>query len=152
MATDAWPDIAGRFDGRTHILPVRVYFEDTDFSGLVYHASFLRFCERGRSDLLRLAGVNHADLINGADGGDGVYFAVRRMEIDYLSPARIDELLIVRSRFERLSGARIMLDQAVERDGEALMRATVTVVILGPDGRPRRVTQALKRVLGPLVG
>src|SRR5512134_4143116 len=83
-----WPDLAGRLiedaGGRRHILAVRVYFEDTDFSGLVYHASYLRWCERGRSDFLRLLGVRHADLIAPGDGAEPAAFVVRRLEIDYL--------------------------------------------------------------------
>ena len=82
----AWPHLAGRLDGGDHHrLPVRVYYEDTDFSGVVYHASYLRFLERGRTDLLRAAGVDQSELH--ADG-EGLVFVVRRMTIDYLAPAR----------------------------------------------------------------
>ena len=104
--TTAWPDLAGRIveapDGRRHVLPVRVYFEDTDFSGLVYHVSYLRWCERGRSDFLRLLGVHHTMLIAGA-GATGsptepAAFVVRRMSLEYLGPARIDEVLEVETR------------------------------------------------------
>ena len=69
--TDAWPDLAGRMNGKTHVLPVRVYYEDTDFSGVVYHANYLRYCERGRSDFLRLIGVSHSELHNRDDAARG---------------------------------------------------------------------------------
>ena len=88
-----WPHLSGRLDGDTHVLPVRVYYEDTDFSGIVYHASYLRFLERGRTDLLRLAGVDQSALH--ADG-EGIVFSVRRMIIDYLKPPRMDDVLTVR--------------------------------------------------------
>ena len=149
MPAEHWPDIAGRIEGGAHLLPVRVYYEDTDFSGLVYHASYLRFCERGRSDLLRLAGLSHRDLIGDGDGG--IFFAVRRMEIDFLAPARIDDLLEVRSAFSGLGGARLEIAQSVRRDSHDIMRAAMTVAILGADGRPRRVPHALKGRLAPLI-
>jgi acyl-CoA thioester hydrolase len=81
-----WPDLAGRLldSGRAHVLPVRVYFEDTDFSGLVYHASYVRWCERGRSDFLRLLGSEHRSLMEGAAGGESSAFVVRRLSLEYL--------------------------------------------------------------------
>lgn len=150
-AGEAWPDIAGRLEAGGHVLPVRVYFEDTDFSGLVYHASYLRFCERGRSDLLRLIGLSHRDMIEGREGAGEVYFAVTRMEIDFLAPARIDDLLEVRSSFGAMHGARLRIDQEIMRDGTAIVRAVVWVAILGRDGRPRRVSGVLKTALQPFV-
>ena len=95
----AWPDLAGRIvsdaDGRRHVLPIRVYFEDTDFSGLVYHGSYVRWCERGRSDFLRLIGNDHRALIDGGAGREPAAFVVRRMQLEFLKPARIDEILEV---------------------------------------------------------
>src|SRR5262245_15194040 len=90
--SEAWPDIAGRIEGGIHLLPIRVYFEDTDFGGVVYHANYLKFCERGRSDYLRLLGIHHHRL-------EGLSFVVRHMVCDFLKPARIDELLTVETRF-----------------------------------------------------
>jgi len=78
-----WPDLAGRIEGETHVLPIRVYFEDTDCAGVVYHANFLKFCERARSDFIRLLGIEHQGLANPAQGEPAV-FVVRRVEIDYL--------------------------------------------------------------------
>ena len=113
---DKWPDLAGRLlqDGpaRTHVLPVRVYFEDTDFSGLVYHASYVRWCERGRSDFLRLLGGDHRRLIDGTDGSEPAAFVVRRMTFDFLKPARIDELLEVDTRVKSVGAASLTLLQS----------------------------------------
>src|SRR5687768_18530595 len=86
---EAWPDIAGRIVKGMHVLPVRVYYEDTDFSGAVYHANYLKFCERARSDALRLLGIRHGEL----EGQLG--FVVRHMTCDFLKPARIDDLLLI---------------------------------------------------------
>jgi acyl-CoA thioester hydrolase len=139
-----WPDLAGRMDGVTHLLPVRVYFEDTDFSGLAYHGSYVRWCERGRSDWLRLLGLQHNELFAGAPGGEAAAFVVRRLEIDYLKPARIDDALEVSTTCVELSTARIMLDQQVRRGNAILARARVLVVLVSEAGRPLRLPQSLR--------
>jgi acyl-CoA thioester hydrolase len=147
-----WPDLAGRIEGDTHVLPVRVYFEDTDFTGLVYHANFLRFCERGRSDFIRLLGIDHRSLANPKDGEPAV-FVVRRIEIDYLKPARIDEVLEVATRCAEIGGATLVLSQEVCRDGAVLARAKVSVVLVSDRGKPQRLGQmvrgALERFVNP---
>ncbi|HXK54698.1 MAG TPA: YbgC/FadM family acyl-CoA thioesterase, partial [Hyphomicrobiales bacterium] len=137
--SERWPDLAGRLAEGRHVLPVRVYYEDTDFSGIVYHASYLRFCERGRSDFLRLAGAHHTELLGGAGGagggGEALAFAVRHMVIDFLKPARIDDLLEVKTALGEISGASLTLDQQVERDGKALFTAKVRVVLVNGQGQ-----------------
>ncbi len=145
--TERWPDLAGRIEGKTHVLPVRVYYEDTDFSGLVYHANYLKFCERGRSDCLRLLGVHHHELLQGEFA---LGFVVRRMVCDFLAPARIDEVLEVESRFVRLSGARMEIEQTVTRDGQALFRAAVTAALVDASGRPKRFPEAMIQSLSKL--
>lgn len=145
MTADApspWPDLAGRLDGGAHVLPVRVYYEDTDFSGVVYHASYLRFMERGRSDFLRLCGIHHAELDAGA-AGERLAFAVRHMEIDFLKPARIDDVLEVRTTCREARGARLVLEQEVCRAGDALITAKVTAAVINSQGRPRRMPSEL---------
>jgi acyl-CoA thioester hydrolase len=127
-------DLAGRLTETGHVLHQRVYFEDTDFSGLVYHARYLHFLERGRSDWLRLLGVHHWEL-----AAEGLAFAVRRMEIDFLRSARIDDVLAVETRKGEIGGARIVLRQSIRRDDGLLVEALVTVALLGPEGRPRRL-------------
>lgn len=148
MMDSAWPDIAGRIHGGVHVLPVRVYYEDTDFSGVVYHAGYLRFCERGRSDLLRLAGVDHGALANPAEGA-AMAFVVSRIEADFLRGARIDDLLEVQTRFSSASAARLNIDQKIVRGGDDIFRAKVTVALIGADGRPRRIGASLRGRLTP---
>ncbi len=134
---------AGRLDGGTHLLPVRVYYEDTDFSGVVYHASYLRFLERGRTEFLRAAGVDQSTL---HAEGEGLIFAVRRMTIDYLKPARMDDVLLIETRTAELRGASLAIAQRVLRNEEVLVTAEVRVAaILG--GRPARIPDALRSVL-----
>jgi acyl-CoA thioester hydrolase len=147
--SDRWPDLAGRLvtagDGtRRHILPVRVYFEDTDFSRLVYHASYVRWCERGRSDYLRLIGNEHRALIDGADGAEPAAFVVRRMQLEFLKPARIDDILEVETRVAEAKGATLRLAQRVVRDGVALFEAEVLVVLVSVSGKPQRLSQRLR--------
>jgi acyl-CoA thioester hydrolase len=149
-----WPDLSGRIEGRTHKLPVRVYYEDTDFSGIVYHANYLRFAERGRSDFLRLAGVHHTDLF-GTD--DPVAFAIHRMEMDFIQPARIDDRLEVHTVYVRASGARIEAEQSIrrlDREGkptDELWRAKVFAAVIDGQGRPRRLPAAVREALAPYV-
>ncbi|NND48842.1 MAG: YbgC/FadM family acyl-CoA thioesterase [Rhizobiales bacterium] len=146
---DKWPDVAGRFTAEGHVLPVRIYYEDTDFSGRVYHASYLRFCERGRSELLRMTGASHSDLFEVGNDGGGIFFAVRRIVADYLAPAGIDDLVEVHSKFAAVSGARLTIEQLVSRGTTELMRAQVIVAALAANGRPRRLPADLAARLKP---
>lgn len=129
-----------------HRLPLRVYYEDTDFSGFVYHASYLRFMERGRTELLRgLAGDQselHAE-------GAGLVFVVRKMNLDYLKPARMDDLIEVHTRSSELRGASMHLAQEVRRGEEVLVRAEVVVACVR-NGRAIRLPDSLRRALTPL--
>ena len=108
----AWPDLAGRFDGRIHRLGIRIYYEDTDFSGVVYHANYLRFAERGRSDFLRLAGIGHRELM---EADRPLAFAIHKMELSFLVPARIDDVLEVATVYRAARGARIEAEQVIYR-------------------------------------
>jgi acyl-CoA thioester hydrolase len=143
-----WPDLAGRLieldSAHAHVLPVRVYFEDTDFSGLVYHASYVRWCERGRSDFLRLLGGDHRKLIDGTGGAEPAAFVVRRMTFDFLKPARIDELLEVVTRVKAVGAASLTLLQSVQRAGTTLAEAEVTVVLISVSGKPLRISGRLR--------
>ena len=137
---------AGRFDGRAHLLPVRVYYEDTDFTGLVYHANYVRYFERGRSDCLRAMGIGHAELL---EGDEPLAFVVSEMALSFLKPARIDDALVVRTLYEAVKGPRLLIRQNVERGREVLCRAEVTAVCIHLDGRPRRPTRALVDKVSP---
>jgi acyl-CoA thioester hydrolase len=146
-----WPDLAGRIvadgSGRRHVLPVRVYFEDTDFSGLVYHATYLRWCERGRSDFLRLVGNDHRALIDGSGGREPAAFVVRRMALEFLKPARIDEVLEVVTRVKETTAATLVLDQRIVRDDAEIFTAEVMVVLVSVSGKPLRLSAALRGAL-----
>lgn len=146
-----WPDLAGRIvvdeRGRRHLLPIRVYFEDTDFSGLVYHGSYIRWCERGRSDFLRLIGNDHRALIDDPGGREPSAFVVRRMAIEFLKPARIDEVLEVTTRVKDTTAATLTLDQRISRDGVELFTAEVMVVLVSQSGKPLRLARALRDAL-----
>jgi acyl-CoA thioester hydrolase len=126
-----------------HRLPVRVYYEDTDFSGVVYHASYLRFLERGRTDSLRATGIDQSAL---HAGGEGLFFVVRRMTIDYLVPARMDDVLVIETRNAEVRGASIRIAQRILRGEEVLVTADVLVAALA-GGRPARIPDGLRAAL-----
>ena len=136
----------GRFDGRAHLLPVRVYYEDTDFTGLVYHANYVRYFERGRSDFLRAIGIDHTDLL---EGEAPMAFVIAALNLTFLRPARIDDALVVRTLYDTVKGPRLMISQTIERGGEVLCKAGVTAVCIHLDGRPRRPTPALVDAVTP---
>ena len=125
---------SGCFDGARHLFAVRVYFEDTDLSGVVYHANYLRWFERARSDMLRLAGL---DQRAAHDGGQGAY-AVTEMALRYLRPARLDDAVTVVSAVAEVSPVTCRLHQAAWRGDDVLCSATVRVAFVAPNGRPRR--------------
>ncbi len=139
----AFPHLSGELRDGAHYLPVRVYYEDTDFSGVVYHASYLRFLERGRTDFLRAGGVDQSVL---HAGGDGLIFAVRRITIDYLVPARMDDVLVVETRAAEVRGASLVIAQRIARGDETIVTADVRVAaIVG--GRPARIPDELRAIL-----
>ncbi|MDN5926426.1 MAG: tol-pal system-associated acyl-CoA thioesterase [Hyphomicrobiales bacterium] len=129
--------LSGELTPAGHRLLARVYFADTDFSGVVYHARYLEFFERGRSDFLRLAGVHHTELADGRHG-EKMVWVVRKMEIVFHAPARIDDILTIETKTAKVSGARIFMEQRIRRGDTALVDARVEAAIIGESGRPRR--------------
>ena len=129
--------LSGALTPTGHRLMARVYYADTDFSGVVYHARYLEFLERGRSDFLRLSGVHHSELVQGSRG-ERIVWVVRRMEIDFVSPARMDDILTIDTRTDSISGARIFMAQEIRRGEDLLIKAMVEAAIVGENGRPRR--------------
>jgi acyl-CoA thioester hydrolase len=125
---------SGTFQGPFHLFPVRVYYEDTDLSGMVYHANYLRWFERARSDMLRLLGI---DQRAAAETGEGTY-TVADLTIRYLAPARLDDALTVVTGAAELGAASVRLRQRALRNDDLLAEATVRVGFIAPDGRPRR--------------
>lgn len=127
-----------------HSFSCRVYYEDTDLAGIVYYANYLKFIERARTEWVREIGVDQGAL----KADTGIVFAVRRVEADYLAPARFDDDIEVRTRVEKATGARIVLRQAVLRGNETLFTALVTLVALSGDGLPARIPAVLRSQLG----
>lgn len=147
-----WPDLSGRLvrEGESvrHVLPVRVYFEDTDAGGITYHASYIRWCERGRTDFLRLLGTDSRRMIDGSAGHEPAAFVVRRMACDFLRPSRMDDVLEVETRVRELGGASVTLLQTVTREGRPVFEAVVTVVLVAVSGKPLRLSTALRTAFG----
>src|ERR671921_104849 len=123
-----------------HALVIRVYYEDTDFSGAVYHANYLRFFERGRTEMLRSTGIDQAAL----HSSTGLGFVVRHMAIDFLRPARMDDVLTVTTQTREVRGATMLLRQEIARAGEFLVGADVTIAAVR-EGRPVRIPDEVRR-------
>ena len=127
----------------THRLPLRIYYEDTDLAGIVYYANYLKFIERGRSEWVREMGVDQAAMKR----DDGVVFAVRRVEADYHAPAKYDDEVVVTTTVKAVTGARLIVKQTVERGGDVLFSALVTLVAINEAGAPARLPAAFRRNL-----
>ena len=127
-----------------HAIPVRIYYEDTDFSGNVYHAAYLKFFERGRTEFLRDLGIHHHELAE-----QGIAFAVRSMEIEFVAAAGIDDLLEVTTAVAESTGVRLVLNQTISRDGTTITSARVTVVAIKMSGGPARLPASLRALLVP---
>lgn len=126
----------------SHRFSLRVYYEDTDLAGIVYYANYLKFIERARSELLRERGIDQVAM----KADHGVVFAVRRVEADFLTPARFDDDLVVETTAEVVTGARVVLKQAVQRGAETLFVARVTIVALTETGRPARLPADVRQI------
>ncbi|MEN9896178.1 MAG: tol-pal system-associated acyl-CoA thioesterase [Pseudomonadota bacterium] len=137
-------ELAGSLTETGHTLTQRVYYEDTDFSGFVYHARYLHFMERARTDYIRCLGVNQRDL---AKDGNGTMFVVHRMEIDFKSPARMDDVLTILTTTEKAGGAKMVLLQEIRCEDRLLIAAKVIIAVVNAAGRPRRLPDALARAL-----
>lgn len=138
---------SGRFQGPLHLFPVRVYYEDTDLSGIVYHANYLRWFERARSDMLRLLGIDQRAAV---EAGEGAY-AVAEITIRYLAPAKLDDALVIVTEATELRAASVRVRQRALRNGNPLAEATVRVGFISPDGRPQRQPSAWRAAFDPLL-
>lgn len=138
----------GRFDGRRHLLPIRIYYEDTDFTGVVYHANYLRYFERGRSDFLRLAGMDHTALL---ETEQPTAFSVVRITLNFLKPARVDDALVVETTFDTVKGARLAVTQRLHRGDEVLVTADVEACCINLTGRPKKPPASLVERLKPFL-
>ena len=137
------PSTNGRMDGAIHRFPVRVYYEDTDAGGIVYHSNYLNFAERARTEMMRGFGLDHIRLKTEAN----LLFAVRSCEIDFRRPARLDDLLELRSTLVHLGGASLHLTQTIWRGDEELVRLVMRLVCMTFDGKAARIPTALRHTL-----
>ena len=138
----------GRFEGKVHVLPLRLYYEDTDLSGMVYHANYLRFMERGRTEFFRLAGVTAmADL----ESAEPSAWAIRRADVSFLKPARVDDSLEVRTVLTGISGARLAAIQRIYAQGNLLVEGRIEACVITLTGRPRRIPPAVRDLLAPFL-
>jgi acyl-CoA thioester hydrolase len=138
---------AGWLEGREHVLPVRIYYEDTDFTGVVYHANYLRYFERGRSDFFRLVGISHSDFLALPEA---TAFSVIRIELDFKRAARIDDALLVRTTYDSVTGARLNVSQRIFRGEELIAQAAVQAVCIDLKGRARKPPREMVAALSPL--
>ncbi|HUO93490.1 MAG TPA: YbgC/FadM family acyl-CoA thioesterase [Rhizomicrobium sp.] len=138
----------GRFEGKTHILPVRIYYEDTDLSGVVYHANYLRYMERGRSEYFRAAGITRLAML---EAEEPAAWTLRKAALEYLKPARVDDLIEVHTVCTAVTGARMTANQKIYAQGALLTRGEVEACIITLSGRPRRIPLEMRHILEPLV-
>jgi len=138
---------AGWLVGREHQLPVRIYYEDTDFTGVVYHANYLRYFERGRSDFFRLVGVSHSALL---ERPDPAAFTITRITVDFRRAARIDDALLVRTTYDQAKGPRLFISQRITRAEELIATAQVEAACIDLQGRARKPPPGLAEALKPL--
>jgi acyl-CoA thioester hydrolase len=137
----------GRFDGKMHILPIRVYYEDTDLSGVVYHANYLRYMERGRTEFFRAVGIKLAAL----EDAEPTAWTLRKIQLEYFRPARLEDQLEVRTICASLSGARMVADQKIYANDMLLTHGTVEACVMTLTGRPRRIPEDVRDKLAPFL-
>ena len=136
----------GRFEGKVHILPIRVYYEDTDLSGVVYHANYLRYMERGRMEFFRLSGISKMAML---DEAEPTAWTLRNASLDFHRPARVEDQLEVHTTCPLLTGARMQADQKIYANGMLLVHGKVEACIMTLSGKPRRIPQAVRDKLLP---
>ncbi len=144
MARDIPP--MGYFEGREHYYPIRVFYEDTDFSGVVYYANYLRFLERARSSFFRLAGIGHAELL---ERDPPLAFVIRKINLDYKISAKIDDVLSVMTTYDSFKGARLLVTQKIFRNEKLILTADSEAACIDLTGRPRRAPKEMMDKLVP---
>jgi acyl-CoA thioester hydrolase len=138
----------GHFEGKTHVLPLRVYYEDTDLSGVIYHANYLRYMERGRTEFFRSAGISK---IEGLEQQEPTAWALRHAAIEFLRPGRMDDTLQVHTMLTGLSGARLLARQRIYADDILLTDGRIEACIITLTGKPRRIPQDIRDLLTPFL-
>ena len=138
----------GFLEGKVHVLPISIYYEDTDLSGFVYHANYLRYMERGRTEFFRLAGISK---MAGLDEEEPTAWTLRSIHVDYLKPARLDDIIHVRSRLIGLSGARMQAIQRITCNETLLVEGRIEACITTLTGKPRRLPKKVQETLAPFI-
>jgi acyl-CoA thioester hydrolase len=138
----------GRLEGKVHILPIRIYYEDTDLSGIVYHANYLRYMERGRTEFFHAAGIERLAKL---EGPDAFAWTLRKVALDYMRPARLDDLIEVHTTATSLTGVRMTAGQDIYCNGKQLTHGTVEACIITLTGRPLRIPLETRNKLSPFV-
>jgi acyl-CoA thioester hydrolase len=138
----------GHFDGKTHVLPLRAYYEDTDLSGVIYHANYLRYMERGRTEFFRMAGISKID---GLEKEEPTAWALRHAEIKFLRAGRMDDALFVHTRLIGLSGARLLARQQIYAANLLLTNGRIEACVITLTGKPRRIPQDIRELLTPFL-
>lgn len=136
----------GQIIDGVHRLMARVYFADTDFSGVVYHGRYLEFFERGRTEFLRLSGIHHAELASGI-AGESLAWVVRKMDVEFVKPAHIDDILNIETRIVKIGGARVVMKQTILCDSVLLVMANVEAALINNEGHPRRLPKKCMEAL-----
>jgi len=134
---------SGIMDKGAHIFPFRVYYEDTDVGGVVYYANYLKFMERARSEMISMLGLDQAKMLH-YNNADDVSFVVRHIEVDFMSPARFDDCLIVVTTILKLGGASIIMKQDIMKDDKCLIKAIVKIAVIGENSRPKKLPLTIK--------
>lgn len=134
---------SGRFEGGIHHLDIPVYYEDTDAGGVVYYANYLRFAERGRTEALQLAGVNHIDLMR----DHAVWFVARRCVVDYFKPGKLDDMLTVHTSIIEMKNTSLLMRQDISRSGERIARVDAFMVCVNSDVKPQRIPEPVREAL-----
>jgi acyl-CoA thioester hydrolase len=142
-------DLSGIIKQKTHFFQIRVFYEDTDFSGIVYHANYLKFAERGRTNFLRLLGVNHSELIN---SDKPKYFVVYKMNSKFLGTSTIDDILEVRSNFRGIEGARLKIDQDIYKEEKKVFSANIEFALLDKSAKPIKFPNDMKSKIKNYLG
>lgn len=131
----------GWFEGRVHFYPIRVFYEDTDFSGLVYHANYLKYFERGRSSFLKLIGISHSDLWQ----DQGIAFTIRKFQIEYTAPSKIEDQLLIKTTYDKITGARLFITQECLKSDILISKAECEAACISEKGRPTRLPSDIKK-------
>ena len=137
---------AGRFEGKVHVLPIRIYYEDTDLSGIVYHANYLRYMERGRSEFFRAVGITKLAQL---EEPEPTAWTLRRLEIEYMRPARLDDIIEVHTKAHGLTGVRLSAEQNIYCRGVQLTHGKVEACLITLSGKPRRLPRDMHAKLAP---